>query len=200
MFSNSFHLIKSQNRDGKWVINGIVPWPRRCVSSSRTVNISRLKILLYDCLNTRTPSCMDHKIMINISEHGNFSTSGQFSLGEWSNTNFLYSFFLSMFFLLLPQHLATLLSSLRFTKCRRFILQQNFFYAALLLVIFVLALLFTHFWLLFWCKSKGANGIFFTWLWVLWTSLSVDFPLQQLLPWAWTGFSRCYWDWDTDTQ
>ena len=106
----------------------------------------------------------------------------------------LYSFFLSMFFLLSPQHSATPWSSFHFTKCRSFIFQQNFCSAAWLWVIFVLALLFTRLWLLFWCKSKGANGIFITWLWVLWTSSSVDFPLQQLLPLAWTGFSRCYWD------
>ena len=42
-----------------------------------------------------------------------------------------------MFFLLSPQHSATLLSSLRFTKCRRFILRQNFCSVAWLWVIFV---------------------------------------------------------------
>ena len=37
-------------------------------------------------------------------------------------------------------------------------------------------------------------------LWVFLTSPSVDFLSQQLLQLAWTGFSCCYWDWDTDTK
>ena len=57
----------------------------------------------------------------------------------------LYSFFLSTFFLLSPQHSATLWSSLRFTKCRQFILRQNFCSAAWLWLIFALVLFFSRF-------------------------------------------------------
>ena len=112
----------------------------------------------------------------------------------------LYSFFLSTFFLLSRQYLATLWSSLRFTKCRQFILRQNFCSAALLWVIFVLAFLFSRFLLPFWWKSQVETGVFLSWLWVSLTSSSVGFLSQHLLPLAWTGFWRFYWDWDTDTQ
>ena len=109
----------------------------------------------------------------------------------------LYSFFLWTFFWLSPQHSATLWSLLLFAKCRRFILQQNVCSAAWLWLIFVLALLFSRFLLPFLWKSQVANGVLFTWLSVLLTSPSADFLSQQPLPLAWTGFSRCFWDWDT---
>ena len=57
-----------------------------------------------------------------------------------------------------------------------------------------------HFLLPFWWESQVETGLFLTWLWISLTSSSVDFLSQQFLPLPWTGFSRCYWDWDTDTQ
>ena len=113
----------------------------------------------------------------------------------------LYSCFLWTFFSLSPQHSATLWSSLRFTKCRRFILQQNLCSAAWLWLIFVLALLLSRFLLLFSWKSQVADGVLFsTWVSLLWALPYGDFLSQQPLPLAWTCFSRCHWDWDTYSQ
>ena len=141
------------------------------------ITSSPLKRQLAFLSKTGKSSCIDLKTMMDISEHGNLSTSGQL---HWviNQRPSLYWFFLWTFFLLSPQHLATLWSSLRFTKCRRFIRQQNVCSAAWLWLIFVLPLLFSRFLLL---KSQVETGIFLSCLWVSLPCSSVDFLLQQLL-------------------
>ena len=57
---------------------------------------------------------------------------------------------------------------------------------------------------LFYANCKGANGIFFTWLWVLWTSLSVIVCCLLITLTcspkrlncegrSWTGSAECIW-------
>ena len=184
-----------------YLVNGIMQRPDRCQTSLKKIIYKSHQTLnaTYHCLKTRPSSSIGLKIVVSICEHKLLHLRSIFS-GLLIKDISLYSFFLSTFFLLSPQHSATLWSSLRFTKCRRFILRQNFCSAALLWVIFVLALLFSRFLLPFWWESQVETGVFLSWLWISLTSSSVDFLSQQLLQLAWTGFSRCYWDWDTDTQ
>ena len=86
-------------------------------------------------------SSVDLKTMMNVSEHRNFATLGQLHWVIDQTPIFVFIFYFNIFL----AFTATLWSTLRFTKCRRFILQQNFCSAAWLCLIFVLASWFSRF-------------------------------------------------------
>ena len=122
------------------------------------------------------------------------------SLGDLLNTILSIYCFLWTFFLLSPQHSVTLWSSLRFTKCRRFILQQNVCSTAWLWVIFVLALLFSRFLLRCWWESQVETGALFTSLWVFFNYTFCGFSFEIATAISVKRLLALLMGLDTDTQ
>ena len=145
---------------------------------------------------------MDLKTAMNMSQHGHFSTSGQFLLGDWSNTILCIHFFLSTFFLLSPQlsehsdlHCASQsLVDSSFNKI--FALLPGYQRFCVGIIVHPLLAAFLH------DANRKGQMVFSSHdcenfeLHLLWI-----FPCNSYsVPLAWRGFLRCHWDWDTDTQ
>ena len=134
--------------------------------------------------------------MLNISEQGNCSTSDRYSLGDWSpNILFIHFFFqhCSCF------HRNTLIL-IALHKVSSIHPPTKFLLRCLAMTDFCVGVIVQPLLAVFWWKSQVANGVFFTWIWGFLTTPSVGFRSQQPLLLAWTGYSHCCWDWNTDTQ